>query len=221
MSAPTLCYQGQRFIYNHPGFEHLFAICHTYLDHVENIMVNHWYNNSDSSQQCTLDCTSRFATTSGEVLSDSVDLRAAFKGMTVGAGADEKTFESAETDEPTKCSVHITVSPNSDLWLYQRRYSFHTKMTWVLDSWGELCNVGSQGGYHIQEGACVFQIYTQDFVTTKNRLADEQTVTWSSKTWTDLRTDGSRRAEATKKFEEMTNKSKNALTNIGIDGSQR
>jgi len=218
MSTPTLCYQGQRSVYHDVGVERLFAACHTYLDHVENIMLNHWHNNSDSSQQYTLDCFSQLVTTSGEMLSNSVDLRAAFKGMTVGADADEKTFESVE---PTKCSVQITVSPNSDVWLYQRRYTFHTKMTWVLDSWGELCNVGSQGGYHIQEGTSDCMVYTQDFVTTKNMLADEQTVTWPGKAWMDLRSDGSRRAETTKKFEEMTTKAKNALTNIRINGSQQ
>lgn len=196
-------------------------MCHTYLNHVENVLLNHWHNNTDSAQQYTLECISQCIAHSGAELGDSVNLRAAFTGMTVGTGVEEKTFVIAETTAPTKCPLHITVSPNSDLWLYQRRYEFHTKMTWVLDAWGELCNVGSQGGNHIQEGTCVSHIYAQDFVTTKIKLTGEQSVAWPSKTWDDLKLFWGRRADRTRKWGELTEKGKSALEKIGLNGSQQ
>ncbi len=87
------------------------------------------------------------------------------------SGCSREDFRIRRDRRANEVLCAYTVLPNSEVWLYQRRYSFHTKMTWVLDSWGELCNVGSQGGYHIQEGTCVCQIYTQDFVTTEEQIS--------------------------------------------------
>ncbi|KLO13688.1 hypothetical protein SCHPADRAFT_348508 [Schizopora paradoxa] len=221
MSKPTLCFQGQLPLYDFPHAESLYAICHTYLDHVENIQLNQWHNNSDSPQQYALQCTYGFIADSGALLSESINLCATFKGLSVGVETDGKTFTSTETTESKVCSVQVTVSPNSDLWLYQRRYVFHTKMTWILDAWGGLWNVGSKRGYHVQEGTCVIHIDTLDFITTKTKLAGEQTVLWPSETWDSLKTVSARVANQTKEWLDLTEKCRSSLEKIGIDGSQQ
>jgi len=105
------------------------------LDHVENIQLNHWYNNTDENQEYSNEYTSQLAVKSGEEVSVSVNLSAEFEGLSVGGGVDQKTFSSIETTKSKTYTLKITVPKNSDLWLYQRRYIFVTKMTWVLNAW--------------------------------------------------------------------------------------
>jgi len=216
MSRATLCYQGKRYLYDEPEDQSLYAACHTYLDHVENIQLNHWYNNTDENQEYSNEYTSQLAVKSGEEVSVSVNLSAEFEGLSVGGGVDQKTFSSIETTKSKTYTLKITVPKNSDLWLYQRRYIFVTKMTWVLNAWAGLWNVGSKGAYHIQEGECVTHIDAQDYVTTKNQLVKEQSVDWPSETWEDLCAN-----TTTRKWENTTQRCKDTLTKIGIDGSQQ
>ncbi|KLO19786.1 hypothetical protein SCHPADRAFT_40683 [Schizopora paradoxa] len=222
MTSNPLCYQGKRFIYNVIYFEALYAACRTYLERVENVLVCYWKNDTDTNQKLKLECTVQCTPQPGssEILAKSINLLGIFEGLTVGTGADAKTFGIVESTGSTKCTMSAIVSPRSKIWLYQRRYVFRTNMTFVLDSWNTLSNVGSPGGYHIQEETCFCHIDTQDFVITGAELTGEQMVDWPSESVADLMEDNGRRVEQTKMWEKLTTRCRNALTESGVHGCQ-
>ena len=49
-------------------------------------------------------------------------------------------------------------------------------MTWFLYAWAALWNVGSRGGYHLQEGECVTEIWAKEYVISTRALHGNQTV---------------------------------------------
>jgi hypothetical protein len=101
------------------------------------------------------------------------------------------------------------------MWVYQRKYVFRTEVTFILDAWGQLWNVGSNGAYHIQKATATSEVMADDYVTSDKPLQGQVTTDFKGKTPQNLT------ASTTRKFENTTDRCKNTVKNLGINGSQQ
>ncbi len=85
-------------------------------------------------------------------------------------------------------------------------------MFFILDAWGQEWNVGSQGGYDIKRKECGVEIMSEDYLTTDTVLdsamgtIEVETVSKADNV----------EARHTRKREDLTQWSKDALSKMGI-----
>lgn len=188
---------------------------HDHLDKVENAQLMHWKNTSEASVEYTKSYTSQLIVTTGKEFSAGASLSAAFQGIGVTVDASTKTFSSKETTSSETKEIKIDVPANSEIWFYQRKYVLSTDMTFINDAWGSLWNAGSEGGYHIQHGKVVSEIWAEDYITTSTKLEGSQNKSFTSLTAAGLL------AGSTRQFGNLTEKARKTLKGMGIDGSQK
>lgn len=216
MSGDTICWQGRREIWNNPGHEGLFAAVYPNLHRIENMKVAHWSNKTGEYQTVKVKYNTKLATMWDDRFFHHADLSHTFKNMSVGHGVDYKLFDYTEVQlEPKEHVVEISLPGNTDVYFYQRRYVFRTRMTWISDSWGVHWDVGSMGGHHVQEGTCWSYVDCQDFVITKEPLAEERVVDWKGEEWVN------HLGGTIKEYPSVTQRCRDTLGPLGINGHQQ
>ncbi|PBK82802.1 hypothetical protein ARMGADRAFT_1038300 [Armillaria gallica] len=170
-----------------------------------------WENNTAATQTYSLQYTTELKVTKGTEVTNSVGIGAAFKGMSMSMDSQTKTFTTYETTDTQTKTITLSVPPKSTLTFYQK-YRFKNTMFFILDAWGQEWNVGSQGGYDIKRKECEVEIMSEDYLTTDTVL-DSATGTIEVETVSKA---DNVEARHTRKREDLTQWSKDALSKMGI-----
>ncbi|KAK0494806.1 hypothetical protein EDD18DRAFT_1463867 [Armillaria luteobubalina] len=199
-------------IYNFPGKESLFASIDVYLIDITWMSKMSWENDIIAEQTYPLQYMTGLQVTKGAEVTNSVSIGAEFKDLSLSMDIEAKTFTTYETTNTQIKTISLRVPPKSTVAFYQKRYRFKIKMFFILDAWGQEWNVGSQGGSDIERKECEVEIMSEDFLTT-DRVLDPATGTIEVKTVSKADTAEARR---TRKHEDLTQWSKDALSKIAI-----
>ena len=215
-TSRTIVNQKRHTLYFSSGDQALYATATSYLEAVENELLMSWSNNTNADQNYSQEYSIGFTSTTSIEISASISLAPSFEGVSVGSVDTGFTvFESQETSEIKTHTTNVTVPAHSDLYFYQRKYTFNTDVYFTLDAWNDLWIAGSQGAYHIQRANVKSTIYTRDYVTRDSALTGTQSLTFESQQgwgWY---------GSYVRKFENLTGRAKDKLRSIGIDGSQQ
>lgn len=206
--------QSRLTIYNDVGREALYAVVTTQLVDIRHEEIASWSNSSDSEQKYKHEYKdfSMFRVTKGEEVSTRINLATGvFTGLTIHGEHSQIRFSREEATGSITGTVEVAVAPHRDLYFYQRKYTFLVKVTYILDGWGKLCDVGSLGGFHIQESICDVEIYTREWFTRSTPLIETRSEAFEGQAKTGL-------AGMTCKFEDLTEKARDTMRSMGIDG---
>jgi hypothetical protein len=212
----TIVNQNRHTIYSSPGDQALYGTATTFLVAVENELLMSWSNGTSAPQTYSQSYSTGFKSTTGTEVSASISLAPSFEGVSIGGvEVGVKTFSSTETEEVKSHTTTVTVPADSDVFFYQRKYYLNTDVYFTLDAWNELSIAGSNGGYHIQRSSINSTIFTKDYVTRTRALTGTQTLGFDTEQqqgyWGDH----------VRKFENLTQRAKDKLRSMGIDGSQQ
>ncbi|KAK7462764.1 hypothetical protein VKT23_007349 [Stygiomarasmius scandens] len=212
----TIVNQKRHTLYYDVGSEVLYATATTYLVSVQNELLMSWSNGTERDQTYTQSYTTGFKSTTSTEVSAAISLAPSFEGVSVG-GVDfgVKYFDSEETSSENTQSTTVTVAAQSDLFFYQRKYYLRTEVYFTLDAWNDLWLAGSNGGYHVQTAVIDSTISTRDYVTRSRALQGTATLNFDGQAKQGLF------GVIVRKFENLTEKAKNTLRSIGINGSQQ
>ncbi|KAK0454575.1 hypothetical protein EV421DRAFT_426528 [Armillaria borealis] len=199
-------------IYNYPHKESLFASIDTCLIDTTWVSKVSWENDTSAEQTYSLQYTTELKVTKGTEVTNSVGIGAEFKGLSLSMNSETKTFSTYETTDTQTKTITLSVPPKSTLTFYQKKYRFKITMFFILDAWGQEWNVGSQGGYDNKRKECEVEIMSEDYLTTDTVL-DSATGTIEVETVSKA---DSVEARHTRKREDLTQWSKDALSKMGI-----
>jgi len=209
----TMVNSGRSTIYYYPGDEAFYASMDTYLIDTTWVSKMSWENNTEATQTYSLQYTTQLTVTEGTEVTNSVNVGAEFKGLSMSMDNETKTFSTYETTDTQTMTITLSIPPKSTLTFYQRKYQFRATMFFVLDAWGEEWNAGSQGGYDITRKECEVEIMSEDYLTTDTPLVD--TATGSMEVESVARAD-SEGLRATRKRENLTERAKDSLSKMGV-----
>ncbi len=149
---------GRSIIYHFPHKESLFASIDIYLIDTAWAPKMSWENLTSAEQTYSLQYTTELKITKGTEVTNSVEIGAKFKGLSMSIDGQTKTFTTYETTGTLTKTITLSVPPKSTLTFYQKKYRFKITMFFILDAWGQEWNVGSQGGYDIKRKECEVEI---------------------------------------------------------------
>ncbi|KAF8240345.1 hypothetical protein L208DRAFT_1384880 [Tricholoma matsutake] len=207
----TLVKGSRETIYSYPGDESMYAAVNTYLVKTTWISLMSWRNDTDVAQQYAIEYQTELSVTDGSDVTKGFSLAAAFKGMSIGFDYQQKVFQSTETTESKTLTITVTIPPRSYLVFYQRKYTFKSKMAFVLYAWSEFWNVGSWGGYVLTTKESTVEIMSEDYATMSSDLNASGSGTMSV-----TRASGASLAGITRKRENCTEKCKKKLVEMGL-----
>ncbi|KAF8063138.1 hypothetical protein FPV67DRAFT_1672177 [Lyophyllum atratum] len=215
-NSTNICNQARHVIYHSAGDEALHGSSTSTLVSIENVQLMSWNNPSQATATYTQSYTIGFTTSTSTEVSASIGLAPSFEGVSVwNASAGYKTITTAETQTSTTRTVEVSIPPQSSVYFYQRRYHFLTDVYFTLDAWRELSIAGSNGGYHIQRAAVLSFIDATEYLTASKPLSGTTTAEF------DTQVRAGWHGQHVRKFENLTQRAKNTLKGMGIDGSQR
>lgn len=210
-SENSRVWSARNTIYNDPGDEAMLACINRYLDSIEWVQLMSWKNDTDSPQTYALTYTTALTITEGIEVNQGFNLGATYEGMSIGYNYSERTFKSTETTSSRTLTITGTVSPRSSLIFYQRRYNFRDEINFICDAWRQLWNVGPWGGYSpLTQKNTKLNIMAEEYFTTTTSLED------GPEPFAVSGTSPAELVETTRKRENVTERCKNVLSNMGL-----
>ncbi|KAH8119492.1 hypothetical protein DFH11DRAFT_449573 [Phellopilus nigrolimitatus] len=194
--------------------EMLYAVVSNYLVQIQNDETGSWDNDTNSTQVYRQDYTTAFKVTKGAEISNTIDLPASFKGVTISTKYSRKTFRSTETTTSTTETTEIEVPRRSKLFLYQTQYVLRSDIYFILRTGnGEYWIVRSVGGRHILHARCDVVIDSDDNITTRMELKRETKIKVNAASVPDYG-----EGMGMRNFEDCSEKVKDVLRAMGVNG---
>lgn len=207
----ALVKSGRSTIYFTPE-DRFFAAVDTYLVKATWVALMSWDNDTNAPQSYVQSCTTQLKITQGSEVTNSVNVGAAYEGLSLSMGTSEKTFSSTETTTSATLTKNVTIPAQSRVTFYQRVYEFRTTMFFINYGWHEEWNAGSPGGYNITRKECTVQIMSEEYFTESQELSSGVGLMTVA---TVPRADNED-ARLTRKRENLTKKAKDALSRMGV-----
>jgi len=144
-SGDTPVHEHKTTIHNIPWIETFYAISQTYLTGISWEEVCHCRNQTASPQKYTASFTTQLVVTKGHACKEPFNLASQFEGLQIMVGNKIKKFKSTETTSSKTDHVDLVVNPQTQAYVYQKKYRFKTKVWFKQDSWNTMWTLVRDG----------------------------------------------------------------------------
>ncbi|KAJ7506953.1 hypothetical protein B0H11DRAFT_1969634 [Mycena galericulata] len=204
-------FSGRATIFYSSGDQAMYAVINRYLERIQWIQLIAWKNDTDATQQYQYSYTTGLTITEGKEVTNGFNLGASYEGMSIGVDHSQRTFKSTETTSTKTTTITVNVPPRSELVFYQKRFDFRDNITFINDAWGQEWNIGPWGGYSpLTTKVTYVNIMAEEYFTRSARLPEGPgSVTVDTVASASI-------AGTTRKRENVTQRAKDALSNMGL-----
>lgn len=213
--SQVLVNQTKRTAYYDPGDQALYAILEAYLQKIEWELVFSRTNYTSTEEKHEVTTRTGLKVTNGTEASVSLNIGAAYEGLSIGFSGSYKTFTTTETTQEKEYKTTYTLPPNKSLYVYQRKYTFDERIWWILDAWNDLWTVGQNNTYETVTANIILKIHTDEVLSSDTILTVQQSTHIEPAVKTQNENGQTRR-----QFTNITQRAKDSINSV-LDSARR
>ncbi|KAK7062713.1 hypothetical protein VNI00_000201 [Paramarasmius palmivorus] len=207
--SQVLVDQTKRTVYYSQGDQALYAILEANLQKIEWELVFSRTNYTSTEEKHEVTTRTGLKVTNGTEASVSLNIGAAFEGLSIGFSGSYKTFTTTETTQEKEYKTTYTLPAGKSLYVYQRKYTFDERIWWILDAWNELWTVGQNKTYETVAANIILGIHTDEVLSSDIMLTEQASTHISPAAKTQ-----SENAQTRRQFTNITQRAKDSINKV-------